>query len=161
MPYTSSLLGSGALTSGGVAGVSLGTPGFKTATTKISVTMAAINTARSGTTCNVKVCTLPAKTQLIDAILVVTQQAAHASTATISVGRAATGYIDYLTAQNFKVAANTIYGDASAERGTNLVGYDLPSYTATTDVYAQVLVGAASDLTAGTFDLILTTRLLP
>jgi hypothetical protein len=34
-----------------------------------------------------------------------------------------------------KEVARTVYGDAVAERGTNLTSYDMPSYTAVTDVY--------------------------
>ena len=46
-----------------------------------------------------------------------------------------------------KEVARTVYGDAVAERGTNLTGYDLPSYTAVTDVYLNFVT------TDGTYNL--------
>jgi hypothetical protein len=42
------------------------------------------------------------------------------------------GNVDDVT---IKAVAKTVYGDLVTERGTNLTGYDLPSYTTTTDVY--------------------------
>jgi hypothetical protein len=86
---------------------------------------------------NVSVATLPAKTRVKNAYLVIDSQCADTTTLTVSVGRTGAGYIDYIVASDAKVAANTVYGDAAVERGTNLTGYDLPSFTGTTTVYAQ------------------------
>jgi hypothetical protein len=46
-----------------------------------------------------------------------------------------------------KEVARTVYGAASGERGVNLTGYDLPSYTAVTDVYLNFVT------TDGTYNL--------
>jgi hypothetical protein len=47
-----------------------------------------------------------------------------------------------------KEVARTVYGDLVTERGTNLTGYDLPSYTTTTDVYLNfVTTDGGHDLT--------------
>jgi len=46
-----------------------------------------------------------------------------------------------------KEVARTVYGDLITERGTNLTGYDLPSYTAVTDVYLNFVT------TDGTYNL--------
>jgi hypothetical protein len=112
---------------------------------------------------DIKVATLPAKTQVVDAAVVITGTAAGTTTLTVACGRVSAGYIDYIVASDAKVAANTVYGDASGERGTNLTGYDLPSYTGTTDVYCHFIsTGANLDqVTGSTGRVILTTRLLP
>ena len=115
------------------------------------------------TTGNIAICTLPAKTVVLNAYVVITGAAAGPASVTVSVGRAAASYIDYIVASDAKAAANTVYGDGSAERGTNLTGYDLASYTGTTVVNAQfVSVGANLDtVTASTGHVYLETMVLP
>ncbi len=93
---------------------------------------------------NIAVCTLPAKTVVINAYVIITGAATGPSTLTVSVGRTAAAYIDYIVASDAKAAANTVYGDASAERGTNLTGYDLASFTGTTVVNAQFVATVAN-----------------
>lgn len=117
----------------------------------------------AATTGNITAFTLPAKTVVENAYVVITGQGAGTTTLTVSCGRTAAGYIDYIVASDAKAAANTVYGDASGERGTNLTGYDLPSYTATTDVICQfVSTGANLDqVTGSTGRLILKTSLVP
>ena len=107
--------------------------------------------------------TLPAKTQVLDVVVVVKGQAAGTTTLTGAVGRVSAGYIDYVVASNLKVAANTVYGDASAERGSNMTGYDIPSYTAATAVKLH-LISTVEDLSAVTGSsglVIITTKQLP
>lgn len=112
---------------------------------------------------NVAICTLPAKTVVTNAYVVITGAAAGPASVTVSVGRTGASYIDYIVASDAKAAANTVYGDGSAERGANLTGYDLASYTGTTVVNAQfVSVGANLDtVTASTGHVYLETMVLP
>jgi len=107
--------------------------------------------------------TLPAKTQVVDAQIVILTAAAGTTTLTVAAGRTGAAYIDYIVASDAQAAANTVYGDASAERGTNLTGYDIPSYTGTTAVKCHFIstVSNLSSVTTSTGKLILTTRLLP
>jgi hypothetical protein len=112
---------------------------------------------------DITVATLPAKTQVEAAYVVIDTQCASTAGLTVAVGRTGAGYIDYIVASNAQVAANTVYGDASAERGTNLTGYDLPSYTATTAVVAHFIstTNNLSAVTACTGHVILVTTVLP
>lgn len=119
----------------------------------------------SGTTGNLKVCTLPVKTIVKSVRVVITGQAAGATTLTCSLGRTATGYIDYVVAKNAKATANTIYGSIVADLGANLsalVG-DLPSLTATTDMNLQFAssIENLSNVTGSSGDIYLETITLP
>lgn len=107
--------------------------------------------------------TLPAKTVVKNAYVVITGAAVGPATVTVACGRVATGYIDYIVVSDAKAAANTVYGDASGERGTNLVGYDLPSYTGTTVVNCHFIstVANLSTVTGSTGKLVLETSLVP
>jgi hypothetical protein len=104
-----------------------------------------------------KVCTLPAKTVVRKAYLIVTgnDASALATTFTVSLGRTGAGYTDYVLASSYASAATvgTVYGNASAERGANLTGgdVDLPSWSATTDVYVHFITtgGTLNDLVDG------------
>lgn len=119
------------------------------------------------TTGNINVATLPAKTQVLDAMVVITGAGAGTTTLTVSCGDAIAGtpFINYVVASNAQAAANTVYGDAVAERGTSLDTefWYLPSYTATTLVTCQFISsgGNLSAVTGSTGRVILTTRLLP
>lgn len=112
---------------------------------------------------DITICTLPAKTVVKNVYVVITGTAAGVATLTVAVGRVAAGYIDYIVASDAKVAANTVYGDASGERGTNLTGYDLPSYTGTTDVKAHFIstVQNLDQTTGSTGRVIIETALVP
>lgn len=112
---------------------------------------------------DITVATLPAKTEVVDAQVVILTPDTSANALTVACGRVSATFIDYITAQDAKAVANTVYGDASAERGTNLAGYDLPSYTATTDVKCHFIktTTALNTVTGSTGRVILTTRLLP
>jgi len=102
-------------------------------------TNAMVTALGAGTAGNVAICTLPAKTILMNAYSVIGTAAGGVATLTVSVGRVAANYDDYLVASDAKAAANTVYGDALAERGTNLTGYDIPSFTGTTLVNARFI----------------------
>lgn len=126
------------------------------------ITTAMVNTALgAGTTGDVSMFTMPAKTVLENAYVIVTEAAAGPNTLTIACGRTSALYIDYIVASDAKAAANTVYGDASAERGTNLTGYDLPSYTGTTTVNCHFIAGNTTDLTTGQYRLDVKTSLVP
>lgn len=117
----------------------------------------------SGLTGDVTVCTLPAKTVVHNCYVVITGAGAGVTTLTVAVGRTAAGYIDYIVASDAKAAANTVYGNASGERGTNLTSYDLPAYAGTTDVKAHFISTVENlDQTTGSTGLvILETSLAP
>ena len=89
---------------------------------------------------NLKVATLPAGTCVTNVFMVVTDIETISAQLNGSVGRTAAGYVDYIVASSHKSAA--IYGNASGERGTNNTGYDIPSTSATTDVYIRFDAGA-------------------
>jgi hypothetical protein len=76
-----------------------------------------------------------------------------------------TPFINYIVPSNAKAAANTVYGDAVAERGTSLdvEFYYLPSYTATTLVTCHFIstVENLDQVTGSTGRVILETALLP
>lgn len=112
---------------------------------------------------NITAVTLPAKTVVENMYVVITGAAAGTTTLTVSCGRTSASYIDYIVASNAQAAANTVYGDASGERGTNLTGYDLPSYTGTTNVVCQFTSTGAnlSAVTGSTGLVILKTALVP
>lgn len=127
-----------------------------------TITTAMINTALgAGTAGDVLMATLPAKTVVKNAYVIITEAGAGPATLTIACGRTGATYIDYIVASDAKAAANTVYGDTSGERGTNLTGYDLPSYTGTTAVNCHFVAGDTTDLTTGQERLVLETSLIP
>lgn len=125
-------------------------------------TNAMVTALGASTTGDIKVCTLPAKTVVVDCMLQVVTAETALTSLTGSVGFTAATYVDYILAGSLKAAANTFYGDAAAERGATL-GFSLPSYTGTTDVYMHLISGVEnlSTALACTGRVILTTRLLP
>ena len=106
-------------------------------THKFAWTNAMVVALGAVTSGDVTVGTLPAKTVVTNAYIVITGTGVSAGTFSVSLGRTSATYIDYIVSSDAEAAANTVYGDASGERGTNLTGYDLPSYTATTAVKVQ------------------------
>ena len=104
-----------------------------------------VNALGGVTTGSIRVATLPAKTYVRNAYVTITTTETVPTTLTVSLGRTASNYIDYIVASDAKAAANTVYGNVSGERGTNLTGYDYPSRTATTDVFIQ-FVATGDDL---------------
>jgi hypothetical protein len=115
--------------------------------------------ALAGTAGDIAWGTLPAKSEVIDAKIFITGAAAGPTTVTVSLGRTSASYIDYIVASDAKAAANTVYGDTSGERGTNLTGYDLPSYTGTTLINAHFIsTGANLSTTTGSTGLVCITH---
>lgn len=116
---------------------------------------------------DITVATLPAKTQVVDALVVITGAASGPTTLTVSCGDAIGGtpFINYVQPSDAKAAANTVYGDASGERGTAIdtEWYYIPSYAATTLVTCHFIATIANlnTTTGSTGRVILTTRLLP
>ena len=109
------------------------------------------------------VATLPAKTILRNAYIIVTGTAAGTTTCLATLGRTGATYNDYIVSKTLQAAANTIYGAVSGDRGTNATGYDLPSWSATTAVYMQVITtgGNVSAVTGSSGVVVLeTSRLL-
>ncbi len=136
---------------------------IRTAWARYDWTNAMVTALGATTTGDVTVCTLPAKTMVHDCYMVVDTAAGTVSTLFGAVGRTAAGYIDYIVSSDLKAAANTIYGNASAERGTNLTGYDLISATATTDVKMHFIStgGNLNTVTTCTGHIYLNTVVLP
>ena len=94
---------------------------------------------------DISVATLPAKTVVRNIYLVVDTQCTFAAgTLTMAIGRTGATYLDYIAPSNIKATANTVYGAVLGDRGANLTGYDLPSYTGTTTIYAHVIAGAGT-----------------
>lgn len=117
---------------------------------------------------DVKVCTLPAKTVVKNAYMVINTAGTNmgAATLTVSLGRTSADYLDYLAAGSALASANTVYGDASGERGANLTGYDMPSFTANTDVYCHFATDGAggktlADVLTSTGTVYIETVILP
>lgn len=113
---------------------------------------------------NVLVCTLPKKTVIKNAYIVIDSAATVLTTLTVSLGRTGAAYEDLLAAADAKAVAGTLYGGAALERGA-LLGFDLPSLTATTAIYAQFIGTHATkklaDLLTCTGRVILETAALP
>lgn len=153
----------GALTAGTMtyanAGVAVGGWNKFTWTNAQVVALGAVGTGE------IPVCTLPAKAAVKRALVVIGTAATQAATLTVSVGTAATAYINYVVASNAKAAANTIYGDAAAEQGTSLAAdvLHIPSWTSTTVVNAQFIIGSGTlaDVTASTGAVYLYVDILP
>lgn len=134
-------------------------------------TNAMITALGATTSGDITVCTLAAKTRVMQAYVVITGQGVLAgATLTGQVGTDAT-YSDYLAAGDLKAAANVVYGDANAECGASLPGGGLyvghmPSYTATTAVKMRVTTDGAggatlSGVTGSTGYVYLLTEVLP
>lgn len=124
----------------------------------VNADVVALGAALTG---NMTVCTLPAKTVVLKAIVVITGQAAGPATLTLALGRTSALYIDYIVAKDAKATVNTVYGETFADLGTNLsalVG-DLPSVTATTDVKLHWIATVANldQTTASAGDIYLNT----
>lgn len=111
---------------------------------KYSWTNAQVVALGAALTGDITIATLPAKTVVTNAYVVIDSPGAVVTTLTVAVGRVSAGFIDYIVASDAKASANTVYGDASGERGTNLTGYDLPSYTSAVAVKAHFISTVAN-----------------
>ena len=112
---------------------------------------------------NLVVATLPAKTVIKNAYVVITGAATGTTTLTVSVGRTAATFTDYIVAKDAKAAANTVYGAVAADRGTNLTGFDLPAWAATTPVNIQFIATGTNlnTVLTSTGSVYLETMILP
>lgn len=115
------------------------------------------------TTGDITVATLPAKTIVENVYVVINTPDTSANALTVACGRTSATFIDYTVASDAKAAANTVYGDASAERGTNLTGYDMPSFTGTTTVTCHFIKTTTnlSTVLGSTGTVYIKTALLP
>lgn len=119
------------------------------------------------TTGDITVATLPAKTRLLNAYVVIVTPDTSANALTVSCGDAVGGtpFINYVVASDAKAAANTVYGDAVAERGTSIdvEWYYLPSYTGTTLVTCHFIKTTTflNSVVGSTGRVILETSLIP
>lgn len=112
---------------------------------KYSWTNAMVATLGAALTGDITIATLPAKTVVEHAFIVIgTAATGSVATLTVSCGRAAATYLDYIVASDAMAAANTLYGAVSGDLGTNLTGYDVPSWTATTVVKAHFVSTVAN-----------------
>lgn len=107
--------------------------------TLVTWTNAMVTACGAVKTCDIKAVTLPAGTVFRNAYVKIGTAETALTDLTVSCGRTGAAYIDYIVASNAQAAANTVYGDAAGERGSNLTGYDLPSVTAAVDVYCQFI----------------------
>jgi hypothetical protein len=131
--------------------------------TRVDWTNAMVVAIGATTAGNISAITLPAKTIVRNAYVVITGAAGTVTTLTVSLGRTGASYIDYIVASDAKAAANTVYGDASGERGTNLTGYDMPSFTGTTTLNARFTStgGNLSTVTGSSGSIYIETATLP
>ena len=146
----------------------IGYAAAKTLTSSYAWTNAMLTAGAAATTWDVTVATLPAKTQVLDALVVILTAQGSAGTLAVACGDSGV-FNQFVISGNAKSAANTVYGDAGAERGAALwtstegnIGPYLPSYTATTTITCRFISDSAmSTMTTSTGRVILTTRLLP
>lgn len=97
-----------------------------------------------GTSYNLPIGTLPAKSRIVATYLTLDTQATFAAgTLTGSVGVAGTAYADWIVASDLKGTAATVYGDAAAERGATNIDGQL-YYATAKSIYMQVLAGAGN-----------------
>jgi hypothetical protein len=150
-----------ALTAGTMTATNTGN--LRTTTSRYDWTNAMVVALGAALVGDISVATLPAKTIVKNAYVIITGAAVGPATVTVACGRVAAGYIDYIVASDAKAAANTVYGDASGERGTNLTGYDMPSATGTTAVQCHFISTGAnlSTVTGSTGSVYLETATLP
>lgn len=93
-----------------------------------------------GTSALITIGSLPANSQLISGYTIIGTQATFAAgTLTVGVGRTNPTYVDFLAAGDAKAAAATIYGNAAAERATDMA---IQLVTAATPVKAIFTAGA-------------------
>ena len=107
---------------------------------KYTWTNATITAGAGGTTLDATVGTLPAKSQLLSAYVIVDGQATFAAgTLKAGLGVAGATYVDWIVSSDIKAAAGTVYGDAAAERGTDMA---IKFYTTAQTVKSQFIAGA-------------------
>ena len=112
---------------------------LRTVINRYSWTNAMVTALGANLTGDISVAVIPAKVIVKNVFVVIDTACTGTATLTVAVGRTGAGYIDYIVASNAKAAANTVYGAVAGDRGTNLTGYDLASWTGTTTIYAHFI----------------------
>lgn len=132
-------------------------------TSAYSWTNAQVVALGAALTGDITMVTLPAKTVVENSYVVITGQGAGTATLTVACGTVSAAYIDLIVASDAKAASGTLYGDASAERGTNSLNYFLPSYSTTTAVKCHFIstVQTLDATTGSSGKLILVTNPVP
>ena len=130
------------LTIGSLATAPTLTGGVRGGVYEVSWTNADVVALGANLTGSIVVATLPIDTVVKNAYVMIGTAATNVVSLTVSVGRTAAAYVDYIKASNAMAAANTVYGAVVGDRGANLTGYDLPSHTGTTAVYVQFICNA-------------------
>jgi hypothetical protein len=133
---------SSSITAGSLATAPTLNGGVRNGEYRVSWTNADVVALGSNLTGSIVVATLPVDTVVKNAYVMIGTAATNVVSLTVSVGRTAAAYVDYIKASNAMAAANTVYGAVVGDRGTNLTGYDLPSHTGTTAVYMQFICNA-------------------
>ena len=146
----------------------------RTVTHSYAWTNAMVTALGAVLTGDITVATLPAKTRVDGALVVIDTAAGGVTTLTVSCGDAIGGapFNQYIVASDAKAAANTVYGDliSGAETGTALFDATtkwfpnyVPSYTTTTLVTCRFISTGTNlnTVTTSTGRVILTTTLLP
>jgi hypothetical protein len=112
---------------------------------------------------DIAVCTLQAKTVVKNAYVVINTPDTSANALTVAAGTVTATYLDLVAAGDAKAAANTIYGDASGERGTNATGYWISSWTAGVVVNAHFIKSTTnlSTVVGSTGSVYLETEIVP
>ncbi len=125
------------------------TVGAPTQYMKLSFVNADVVALGAATTGNILVGTLPSRGKVAFAFVRMTGACVGPTTVTVSLGRTASAYIDYVVASNAK--ATGVYGDVSGERGTNMADAffgDVPSLAGTTAINLQFVSTGANLNTA-------------
>lgn len=142
----------------------------RTVTHAYAWTNAMVTALGASTTGDVNVATLPAKTRVEMAYIVIDSPDSSANALTVGCGDTGAGAVNYVKAGDAKAAANTVYGDniTGSETGTSLfstffITNYVPSYTATTTVSCRFTKTTSNlnTVTGSTGRVILITSLLP
>jgi hypothetical protein len=118
---------------------------------------------------DITVATLPAKTRVVSALIVITGAGTNMGGATYTVAAGIDAeFDDYVITASALAAANTVYGDVIGEVGTSLDDAiaNLPSWTATTAVKCRFVTDGAggktlADVLTSTGSIYLKTETLP
>lgn len=108
------------------------------------------------TSANVKICTLPARTIVTNAVMILTTGASGALTIAASIGSIGPNYTNLLGSSSLKAADGTVYGLPPASA-------DLLALSVPTDVYLRVVstVGNLNITTGSSGTIYLETAVLP
>jgi hypothetical protein len=123
--------------------------GARSGWSKVTFTNAMVVACGAVTSCDITVATMDAQNGIENAYLVIDTPETALTGLTGAIGRTGALFVDYIAASDLKAAANTIYGNTSGERGSNLTGFDLPSMTASTTLTMH-FISAVENLNTAT-----------